>query len=80
MDSVEIRFQYIETEYVKAERKYLFAGRVLSKFMIVFIPLFFAFSLYSFIASRMSPYVSIFCLGVSGVGILFELTLYFYVP
>jgi hypothetical protein len=77
---VEIKFQYTEREYVKAGRERLFAGRVLSKFMIVFIPLFFAFSLYSFVASRMSPYVSIFCLAVSAVGILFELALYFYVP
>jgi hypothetical protein len=80
VDSVEVRFQYTEREYVKAEREYLFAGRVLSKFIIVFIPLFFVFSLYSLVASRMSPYVGIFSLAVSVVGILFELALYFYVP
>jgi len=79
MESVELVFKYTQSEYVKAERKYLFASKTITKTSVVVLALYFPASInYLFFSSFSTPSVIAAAIAIfaAAVGSL----LYFYIP
>jgi hypothetical protein len=79
MKTVKLNFKYTKSEYIKAARQYLIAGKIISKFSIVFIVIFTLFSIYIGITTSFET-LSIISLVVCFISILIKCTLYIYVP
>ena len=79
MDTLNLTFKYTQSEYVKAERKYLLSSKVISKVSIVILAVYFLFAIAYFFLSSFSLW-SIIALVVAIIaGIMFGV-LYFYIP
>ena len=42
METVELRFQYTQSEYIRAERQYLISSKIIHKYDIALVAVFFA--------------------------------------
>ena len=79
MKTVELVFEYTQSEYVKAEKQYLFARKIITKMSVVILAIFLLFSLgYLFLSSFSA--ISVIAFGVALITILAGCILYFYIP
>lgn len=79
METVEVTFTYTQSEYVKAERQYLIASKLLPKRTIVIAALYLPLSIfYLFLASF--NVLSIVGVAIAVLAIAFGCAVYFYAP
>lgn len=79
MESVELKFKYTQSEYVKAERQYLIASKTISKTSIIVLAVYLPFScLYLFLSSFSA--LSIISIVVALLALILGCILYFYTP
>lgn len=79
METVNLTFRYTQEEYVKSERQYLFASKIITKTSIVVLAIYLPFSLLYFILSSFSV-LSTIALGIAIVVSVMGCVLYFYMP
>ena len=79
MESVELTFRYNQSEYVKAERQYLFANKTITKTSVIVLSLFFPASLINLIFSSFSN-LSVIAVAVAIIAATAGSILYFYIP
>ena len=79
METVEVTFKYTQSEYVKAERLYLFSSNTITRTSIVILGIYLAFALFLFFHS---PFDAISCiiLGVALLASAIAIYVYFYAP
>ena len=79
METVTLTFKYTQSEYVRAEKRYLLASKTITKTSVIFVGLYFLFSIfYLFLSSYsvMSIIALMFALIAGSIGSI----LYFYIP
>ena len=79
MGSLELTFRYTQSEYVKAERQYLFASKTITKTSVVILALYLPASLIYLFFSAFST-LSIAAFAVAAITAVIGYTLYFYLP
>lgn len=79
MEKVELTFKYLQEEWVKAQRQYLFASKTITKTSVAIVGAYFLFALVHLFASSFSA-LSLVLLGIAVLAILTGGALYFYMP
>ena len=79
MDTLKLTFKYTQSEYVKAERKYLLSSKVISKVSIVILAAYFLFAIAYLFLSSFNLW-SIIALVVAVIAGIMGGVLYFYIP
>jgi len=79
MDTINLRFKYTQSEYVKADRKYLLASKTISKANIIFVAAFFVFSVVYLLLSSFSG-AGIFACTAAVIAGMIGCVLYFLTP
>ena len=79
MDTVNLTFKYTQSEYVKAERKYLLASKIVSKTSMVILAIYFLFAITYLFLSSFSLWSIVF-LAVAAIAGVMGCVLYFYIP
>ena len=79
MNTVSLTFKYTQSEYVKAERRYLFASKTISRTTVVILAAYFLFAVVYLFLSAFSLW-SILALAVAVFAGIMGSVLYFYIP
>ena len=79
MESVTVSFRYEKDEFVKAERKFLFASKSISVTSVVVLGLYLPFSVWYLFSSGYSA-ISIMSVSVAVLAAVLGCMVYFYVP
>lgn len=78
METIHLNFKYTQQEYVKAARQYLFLNKTMNKVVVVFMPVFFVFSIFYYLTYR--DLLGILSLVLVVFFTIMEGMLYFYFP
>ena len=79
METLNLAFKYTQSEYVKAERKYLLSSKVISKSSIVILAAYLLFAIAYLFLSSFSLW-SIVALAIAVIVGIMGSVLYFYIP
>ena len=79
MEAVTVQFRYTQEEFVKAERKFLFASKAITKTSMIILGLYLPFSIWYLFSTNYSA-ISIVSVCVALLATALGCMVYFYIP